>query len=607
MTMKDRLIKLAEDSDIWLDCTCEIFLSRLNMGISDLIIQQWAELLETIPAVPVDGSPSKLKWRCFHLLCNLLDSNLRMHMIHRQNEGLNGFQTKFETDEWTRLLKRAKRNALMSLWGMAEDKADASEDKDEDEDEDTDTSSKANLTIRGGALEVDNETKQSINRVTYLGGVLLPFSIVAGIFSMGGDYQPGGEQFFIFWTVAIPVCILTTAVIYADSIRRMTVEQFTSQYGGKVEYTEEESIAESASSRVDVYSEIRGVRPWGLRLGRGVGKFLRVERLNDLCTFDSDGSSSHSAWLGGSESTGSESTELRRFRSPLWRLRNKKKNHNISHDIENVPSPSTKSNLESKLADHIKPETKLPHSSISHSANSLPIGPIAKKSPVLHPMMPSSPPLLSKPMGPQIPSSSPPLSLPIASTPIPEEIIYITLPPSSVSEEETLIEHKPAVGFPEHSKLTDSKNSESSPDSTPQIRNDTATTLSKLKMPPPHMAKFLSPSMPDLVELPPLPPSPSFSQKSENRLERYDDSATKWKQEKTNSKGKEKIEAEHTKKVTNAPGKAAMAPPDSQSGRSKVAPLLFTDCVGRKFTFPFHLACTWAVSYHLIPNPCCYF
>jgi hypothetical protein len=68
-----------------------------------------------------------------------------------------------------------------------------------------------------------DENQRSLNRVAYLGGVLLPFSIVSGILAIQAPFGPGNGQFWIFWAVTIPLMLLTLGVIYADSIRKAEV------------------------------------------------------------------------------------------------------------------------------------------------------------------------------------------------------------------------------------------------------------------------------------------------------------------------------------------------------------------------------------------------
>ncbi|RWA06051.1 hypothetical protein EKO27_g9044 [Xylaria grammica] len=68
-----------------------------------------------------------------------------------------------------------------------------------------------------------DENQRSLNRVAYLGGVLLPFSVVSGILAIEDPYGPSDAQFWIFWAVTIPLTLLTLGVIYADSIRKVQV------------------------------------------------------------------------------------------------------------------------------------------------------------------------------------------------------------------------------------------------------------------------------------------------------------------------------------------------------------------------------------------------
>lgn len=68
-----------------------------------------------------------------------------------------------------------------------------------------------------------DENQRSLDRVTYLGGVLLPITVVSGILSMNDEFSPGGEMFFVFWAVTMPLCLTTLLVIYADSIRKVEV------------------------------------------------------------------------------------------------------------------------------------------------------------------------------------------------------------------------------------------------------------------------------------------------------------------------------------------------------------------------------------------------
>ncbi|KAJ4306927.1 hypothetical protein N0V88_000299 [Collariella sp. IMI 366227] len=68
-----------------------------------------------------------------------------------------------------------------------------------------------------------DENQRALDRLSYLGGVLVPLPIVASVLSMGETYGPGGEKFYMFWAVALPLSALTVLLIYADTIRKAEV------------------------------------------------------------------------------------------------------------------------------------------------------------------------------------------------------------------------------------------------------------------------------------------------------------------------------------------------------------------------------------------------
>jgi hypothetical protein len=70
--------------------------------------------------------------------------------------------------------------------------------------------------------ETDIRTQRSINRITYLGAILLPFSIVAAILTLDGEFAPGMSMFWVYWAVGVPISGLVVLIIYADGIRRLT-------------------------------------------------------------------------------------------------------------------------------------------------------------------------------------------------------------------------------------------------------------------------------------------------------------------------------------------------------------------------------------------------
>ncbi|KAK3397310.1 hypothetical protein B0T20DRAFT_415872 [Sordaria brevicollis] len=86
--------------------------------------------------------------------------------------------------------------------------------------------------------------QRALERISYLGGILLPFPVVSGILSMGDEYGPGGPKFFIFWAVVIPMSIITCLIIYADIVRKAEVW---------VEVATERVVVSSLSSAAAVF------------------------------------------------------------------------------------------------------------------------------------------------------------------------------------------------------------------------------------------------------------------------------------------------------------------------------------------------------------------
>jgi heme exporter protein D len=109
----------------------------------------------------------------------------------------------------------------------------------------------------GEAASKPEQDHHSLNRVTYLGGILLPFTVVSGILSMSDDFAPGGSMFYVFWAVSIPITLLTLLIIYADSIRRLQVwvevaSEQASDGNGDVEAGEPDKISTPPHPEVGV-------------------------------------------------------------------------------------------------------------------------------------------------------------------------------------------------------------------------------------------------------------------------------------------------------------------------------------------------------------------
>ncbi|KAF7907820.1 hypothetical protein BELL_0394g00070 [Botrytis elliptica] len=234
---------------------------NLTEILADTVLGQWKFALGEV--IEHACASRSIPYHGIHQVCDLIESNI---WTLDRTEASRSPRYVVRMEGFKRLLEKAKRYAELLVWGQileegleTKGKTESGSNNEDDDDTTSTASSKSGVHIRGGEA-LDLETRQSINRVTYLGGVLLPFSIIAAIFSMGGNFQPGGDQFFIFWVIAIPVCMLTTVLIYADSIRRMTLEQFAQQYGSAAVTVEADDMVTSSISGSEIISYKAGIK-----------------------------------------------------------------------------------------------------------------------------------------------------------------------------------------------------------------------------------------------------------------------------------------------------------------------------------------------------------
>lgn len=64
---------------------------------------------------------------------------------------------------------------------------------------------------------------RSLDRIAYLGGLLLPLTVVSGVLSIEGTYGPEGSSFWVFWLASGVCSVVAVLVIYADHLRTLDV------------------------------------------------------------------------------------------------------------------------------------------------------------------------------------------------------------------------------------------------------------------------------------------------------------------------------------------------------------------------------------------------
>jgi hypothetical protein len=191
--------------------------------LEELMINQWSVFYETLEFDETESeSTAPLFWQVLDCLERNLDGamqkdKMRSHILYaRLGIDIDRPDTHRKllstTAEWEALLSRVSRRAqLLSHLRPVEMPKQPPHDAELDVDVDGGTSSGNRGEYnnynnpRTTTANLEDENKRSLNRVTYLGGVLLPFSVVSGILAISEPYGPGGPHFWILWAAAVPL------------------------------------------------------------------------------------------------------------------------------------------------------------------------------------------------------------------------------------------------------------------------------------------------------------------------------------------------------------------------------------------------------------------
>ena len=228
--------------------------------LSETVYERWLELFDVLDLRPVarrDDDTMACYWQI-------------LRSLERNQEGA-------PDQAWTELLSRTQRR--IALLTAPRDKPPVSPHigsrektarmRDNSKEKIT-RLDRVDSFPRGGVSEEDRddkkaaeENRRALDRISYLGGILIPIPIVSGILSMNEMYSPEGSHFFVFWAVAIPLSILTVLIIHADTIRKAHVW---------VEIAADRVVADSDD---DEDSGKADTDPTQVRLGQPPMDFLR--------------------------------------------------------------------------------------------------------------------------------------------------------------------------------------------------------------------------------------------------------------------------------------------------------------------------------------------
>ncbi|KAK0626031.1 hypothetical protein B0T14DRAFT_561981 [Immersiella caudata] len=207
-----------------------------NILLEELVFDLWLELFEVLAPPRRGASLTSCLWQMLHSL-ELNEDAASYNARRRQKRGEMRFST---SEDWSILLARVHRRStllssspLTKMPGLTPSSTLI-----------TNTSTrtpggtrKVNVTGTPGAngslppiktpgrsgRELLDENHRALDRISYLGGILLPLPIVSSVLSMNDAYGPDGDKFFIFWAVSLPLSAVAVMVIYADTIRKAEV------------------------------------------------------------------------------------------------------------------------------------------------------------------------------------------------------------------------------------------------------------------------------------------------------------------------------------------------------------------------------------------------
>ncbi|SCO10429.1 unnamed protein product [Fusarium fujikuroi] len=157
--------------------------------VAELIYDMWLQKLDSLP--PLGSDSVDVQWT----IARALETNAD---ITKSMERRGDFSTITSAD-WSNLAERLHRRMQLSI----------------------------TVALQAHAQEAQNDPKdsnsRSLDRIAYLGGLLLPLTVVSGILSIESSYGPEGKSFWVFWLASGLSSLLAILIIYADHMRTLDV------------------------------------------------------------------------------------------------------------------------------------------------------------------------------------------------------------------------------------------------------------------------------------------------------------------------------------------------------------------------------------------------
>ncbi|KAI1769653.1 hypothetical protein GGR53DRAFT_9998 [Hypoxylon sp. FL1150] len=203
----------------------------LGSLIEDIAIHQWTEFFEALSTAlgPGSAEATVMFWQMQKSLERNLSNSEFYNKSFHLSQSSSSSSSSSTTSDWESLLSRLGRQVELSRQ-LAPPSVTTIELP-------TTQPPQADMTTYGAPVipprnnnnkntssgSAEDKNQHALDRVSYMGGVLLPLSIVSSILSMSDPFGPGGSMFYVFWAVSVPLVLVTVFVVYADTIRKAEV------------------------------------------------------------------------------------------------------------------------------------------------------------------------------------------------------------------------------------------------------------------------------------------------------------------------------------------------------------------------------------------------
>ena len=134
-----------------------------------------------------------VKWsRRLHMEHTVISATMRDLGIDLSDQASSGMVSATETKQW-----RYIRDKLVEYKSLYDDTA---------------ASYIQVMSLRES--QTSNDQARSLGTITFIASLSVPISLIAGMFSMGDRFAPGGDQFWIFFVVVIPIVMVVWACLF---------------------------------------------------------------------------------------------------------------------------------------------------------------------------------------------------------------------------------------------------------------------------------------------------------------------------------------------------------------------------------------------------------